>query len=62
MKVFKDLGVGMLDNTWQGYNSTIFAYGQTGSGKSYSIFGNKANQGNEYKYVTVYHSLKEVYG
>ena len=45
VKVFKDLGLGMLENAWSGYNSTIFAYGQTGSGKSYSIMGHGANQG-----------------
>ena len=35
----------MLENAWQGYNSTIFAYGQTGSGKSYTIMGHGANKG-----------------
>ena len=34
----------MLENAWQGYNSTIFAYGQTGSGKSYTIMGHGANK------------------
>lgn len=43
--MFEDLGLGMLENAWSGYNSTIFAYGQTGSGKSYSIMGHGANQG-----------------
>lgn len=31
--VFNDLGRFYLDNTFAGYNSTLFAYGQTGSGK-----------------------------
>jgi len=44
-KVFRDLGHGMLDNAWQGYNCSLFAYGQTGSGKSYSVMGNDANRG-----------------
>ncbi|XP_050405735.1 kinesin-like protein KIF28P [Patella vulgata] len=43
--VFKDLGQGVLDNAWQGYNATLFAYGQTGSGKSYSMTGYGANKG-----------------
>ncbi|XP_033624378.1 kinesin-like protein KIF28P [Asterias rubens] len=44
-KVFKDLGVGILQNAWDGYNSCLFAYGQTGSGKSYSIVGYGPNKG-----------------
>ena len=48
-KVFHDLGMGMLDNAWKGYNCSIFAYGQTGSGKSYSIMGHGINQG-EWKF------------
>nr|XP_014342035.1 PREDICTED: kinesin-like protein KIF28P [Latimeria chalumnae] len=45
MKVFNDLGQGVLDNAWQGYNATLLAYGQTGSGKSYSMIGYGANRG-----------------
>ncbi|KAF2468120.1 kinesin-domain-containing protein [Lindgomyces ingoldianus] len=37
--LFKDLGLPLLDNAFQGYNNCIFAYGQTGSGKSYSMMG-----------------------
>jgi len=44
-KVFSDLGRGMLDNAWQGYNCSLFAYGQTGSGKSYSVMGSDNNRG-----------------
>ena len=44
-KVFDDLGRGVLDNAWKGYNCSLFAYGQTGSGKSYSIVGTKKNKG-----------------
>ncbi|XP_045652383.1 kinesin-like protein KIF28P [Ursus americanus] len=43
--VFHDLGRGILDNAWQGYNATLLAYGQTGSGKSYSMTGFGANKG-----------------
>ncbi|CAJ0578682.1 unnamed protein product, partial [Mesorhabditis spiculigera] len=44
-KVFNDLGKGVLDNAWKGYNCSLFAYGQTGSGKSYSMVGYKENKG-----------------
>lgn len=37
--LFNDVGKEILNNMYQGYNSTVFAYGQTGSGKSYSIEG-----------------------
>ncbi|KAJ1488928.1 P-loop containing nucleoside triphosphate hydrolase protein, partial [Baffinella frigidus] len=30
--VFDDLGIGVLENAWSGYNVSLFAYGQTGSG------------------------------
>ena len=44
-RVFKDIGQGVLDNAWKGYNATLFAYGQTGSGKSWSVIGYGANKG-----------------
>uniref|UniRef100_A0A8C8R7D3 Kinesin-like protein 6 n=1 Tax=Pelusios castaneus TaxID=367368 RepID=A0A8C8R7D3_9SAUR len=44
-EVFHDLGQGVLDSAWQGYNATLIAYGQTGSGKSYSMIGYGANRG-----------------
>uniref|UniRef100_A0AC35FQ69 Kinesin-like protein unc-104 n=1 Tax=Panagrolaimus sp. PS1159 TaxID=55785 RepID=A0AC35FQ69_9BILA len=44
-QVFENLGKGVLDNAWNGYNCSLFAYGQTGSGKSYSIVGTKKNKG-----------------
>ncbi|XP_047375905.1 kinesin-like protein KIF28P [Sciurus carolinensis] len=43
--VFHDIGRGILDSAWQGYNATLLAYGQTGSGKSYSMIGFGANKG-----------------
>ena len=49
--MFNDLGRGMLDHAWKGYNSSIFAYGQTGSGKSYSIMGDSVNKG---RYQCIY--------
>ncbi|KFO25470.1 Kinesin-related protein 1 [Fukomys damarensis] len=43
--VFRDIGRGILDSAWQGYNATLLAYGQTGSGKSYSMIGFGADKG-----------------
>lgn len=43
--VFDDLGRGVLENAWKGYNCSLFAYGQTGSGKSYSMVGYGQNKG-----------------
>jgi len=43
--VFEDLGQGVLDNAWKGFNCSLFAYGQTGSGKSYSMVGYNVNKG-----------------
>jgi kinesin family protein 1 len=47
-KVFDDLGKGVLENAFEGFNCSLFAYGQTGSGKSYSMIGYGVN-----KYVLV---------
>nr|XP_039265473.1 kinesin-like protein KIF28P isoform X1 [Styela clava] len=44
-RVFEDLGQGVLDNAFEGYNCSLFAYGQTGSGKSYSMVGYGKNRG-----------------
>ena len=43
--MYEDLGKGVLENAWQGYNAALFAYGQTGSGKSYSMIGYGPNKG-----------------
>ena len=43
--MFDDLGRGVLENAWKGYNCSLFAYGQTGSGKSYSMVGYGENKG-----------------
>ncbi|XP_064640023.1 kinesin-like protein KIF28 isoform X2 [Lineus longissimus] len=43
--VFEDLGRGVLNNAFEGYNCSLFAYGQTGSGKSYSMVGYGNNKG-----------------
>lgn len=44
-ELFNDVGTGVLDNAWGGYNTSLFAYGQTGSGKSWSVVGYGANKG-----------------
>ena len=43
--VYNDLGVGVLNNAFEGYHTCLFAYGQTGSGKSYSMVGYGKNKG-----------------
>jgi kinesin family protein 1 len=43
--VFNDLGQGVLNNAFKGFNCSLFAYGQTGSGKSYSMVGYGPNKG-----------------
>jgi hypothetical protein len=43
--VWNDLGVGILNNAFEGYNCSLFAYGQTGSGKSYSMVGYGVDRG-----------------
>ena len=52
--VFNDLGVGVLNNAWEGFNSTLFAYGQTGSGKSWSVVGYGINKGTQWVLQTTY--------
>eukprot|EP00038_Savillea_parva_P019805 m.28932 g.28932 ORF g.28932 m.28932 type:complete len:991 (+) comp4561_c0_seq1:121-3093(+) len=45
LEVFNDVGKGVLENAYQGFNTSLFAYGQTGSGKSYSMVGYGVNKG-----------------
>lgn len=44
-RIFQDVGKGLLDHLFQGFNCTLFAYGQTGSGKSYTIMERGVNKG-----------------
>ena len=37
--MFEDLGQGVLDSAFEGYNACIFAYGQTSAGKTYTMMG-----------------------
>ena len=39
-QIFAKLGNKVINNSIDGYNSTIFCYGQTGSGKTYTMCGN----------------------
>ncbi len=34
----------MVNELFNGYNSTIFAYGPTGTGKTYTMFGEISNE------------------
>ncbi|BEI81426.1 hypothetical protein CcaverHIS002_0205860 [Cutaneotrichosporon cavernicola] len=43
--LFDDLGVELLNHSFEGFNTCIFAYGQTGSGKSYSMMGYGRDKG-----------------
>ncbi|KAG2387641.1 hypothetical protein C9374_001235 [Naegleria lovaniensis] len=39
--VFNDIGRLIINNAFEGYNTSLFAYGQTGSGKTYTMMGTK---------------------
>jgi len=43
--VFKELGIPVIETSFEGYNACIFAYGQTGSGKSYTMMGTPSDKG-----------------
>lgn len=43
--VWNDIGVGVLNNAWLGFNVSLFAYGQTGAGKSHSMMGYPGAEG-----------------
>ena len=43
-QVFKDLGLDVVENAFNGYNVCVFAYGQTGSGKTYTMMGVEDNE------------------
>uniref|UniRef100_A0A915DR28 Kinesin-like protein n=1 Tax=Ditylenchus dipsaci TaxID=166011 RepID=A0A915DR28_9BILA len=44
-EVFQQVGSGVVESAFSGYNACIFAYGQTGSGKSYTMMGSSDNMG-----------------
>lgn len=37
--IFEMVGLPLVENCMEGFNSSIFAYGQTGSGKTYTMWG-----------------------
>ena len=43
LQVFSDLGQGVLDSAFEGYNACLFAYGQTSAGKTYTMMGNSVS-------------------
>ena len=48
-QVYQDLGIEMLEHSFEGYNVCIFAYGQTGAGKSFTMMGkNESDQARYY--------------
>lgn len=44
-QVFSDLGQGVLDSAFEGYNACLFAYGQTSAGKTYTMMGTNEEVG-----------------
>jgi kinesin family member 1 len=44
LDIMNKIGVPMITNALQGYNTTLFAYGQTGSGKTYTMLGHFSDQ------------------
>ena len=53
--VYDNIGSGVLEQAWGGYNVCLFAYGQTGAGKSYSMMG----YGEDYGIIP--RALKEIF-
>lgn len=43
--IFDTIGSQIIDAALNGYNSVLFAYGQTSSGKTYTLFGEKEEDG-----------------
>lgn len=46
-KLFKVVGIPIVENCMAGYNSCMFAYGQTGSGKTHTMLGDITNLGDQ---------------
>uniref|UniRef100_A0ACD5WNF8 Uncharacterized protein n=1 Tax=Avena sativa TaxID=4498 RepID=A0ACD5WNF8_AVESA len=46
-KLFRVVGLPMVENCMSGYNGCLFAYGQTGSGKTYTMMGELSKEGDE---------------
>ena len=43
--VYADTVSGMIEDTVNGFNSTVFAYGQTSSGKTHTMYGSQGEEG-----------------
>lgn len=43
--VYKSVVSPLLEEVLQGYNCTVFAYGQTGTGKTFTMEGERTNEG-----------------
>ena len=39
LSVFQETTIHLIDNFFNGYDSTLMTYGQTGSGKTFTMFG-----------------------
>jgi centromeric protein E len=55
-RVYQSIASPLVQNTLDGYNSTIFAYGQTSSGKTHTMVGSHADPG------VLKLSMKEIFG
>lgn len=44
--IFTECGMPLVNQCFEGYNSTLFCYGQTGSGKTYTMMGAHINDHN----------------
>ncbi|EGB03792.1 hypothetical protein AURANDRAFT_2330, partial [Aureococcus anophagefferens] len=55
-RVYQSIASPLVQNTLDGYNSTIFAYGQTSSGKTHTMVGSDADPG------VLKLSMKEIFG
>ena len=46
-EVFDEVGAPLIESVLEGYNGTILAYGQTGAGKTFTMEGNRDNDGRQ---------------
>jgi hypothetical protein len=53
-EIFEKVVRNMVDNTLNGYNSTLLAYGVTGTGKTHTVFGDIYKESNREKGVSTY--------
>jgi DNA replication protein DnaC len=44
-ELYNDIGEPVVEQTLEGFNSTVFAYGQTGSGKTHTMMGGSSSVG-----------------